>query len=267
MLLVAMIISPQHHFALVHIPKCAGTSVRHQLRTTDEGHIFTGGPRRHDELGVIDYAHIPLATLRSYMPREYALLREYDSFALARDPLERFGSALRQLFWQYEKRPMTLIPVAEIRQTTLGLLDKIASEIDNPSSKFIFFARQSSFIFDQGKQVTDHVLPVSLVPQLLDYYSRRIGVVLDRDRYSNQNAKLRYKKLGKIAYAMNSYVRSRLPPEMHARIKSMVLRLIAKPTNAAQASGVLDMPEIRAFVQDKYAGDIDIYARVMQQEP
>ncbi len=260
-----MIISPQHQFVFVHIPKCAGTSVRHQLRQCDPDHIFLGRPGDHPVLGQIDYAHIPMAQLRDHFPEYFADVQRYDAFALVRSPLDRFGSSLRQLMWQYEERPMTLIPRDELRETTLRLLDEVAAQIDNPSYQYIFFTRQSDYIFAGEEQVIDHVLPISLVPEIMDYFSTRTGVTLDRERRSNQNVELRFKSIGGLAYGVNRFVRRALPAGLHSRIKGAALKLIARKQTAAEASGLLDMPEVQDFVAEHYARDAQIFQTIEQQ--
>lgn len=254
-----MIISPKYEFAFIHIPKCAGTSVRHQLRACDPDHIFMGRPGKHPILGEIDFAHIPLAQLKEHFPKEFDYLVRFDAFALVRDPLERFGSALRQLMWQYEERPMTLIPADELRDITRRLLDRVAEEVEAPSYQYIFFTRQSDYLFDGGTQVIDHVIPIALVPELLDYFSQRTGVALDRARRSNQNVELRFKRIGGLAYKVNSLARQMLPTGLHSKIKGAALKLIAKKGTAADASGILDMPEVRDFVAKHYARDQQVY--------
>ena len=260
-----MIISPKHKFVFIHIPKCAGTSVRHQLRQCDPDHIFLGKPGEHPVLGQIDYAHIPIAQLKEHFADHYADVVAYDSFALVRDPLDRFGSSLRQLMWQYEERPMTLIPRDELRETTLRLLDEVDKEIDQPSYRYIFFSRQSDYIFDGDTQVTNHVLPISLVPELMDYFAARTGVALDRERRSNQNVELRFKGLGGLAYGVNRVIRKALPPTLHSKIKGAALKLIARKGTAAEASGLLDLPEVRDFVATHYARDQGVFDKVRQE--
>lgn len=262
-----MIISPRHQFVFIHIPKCAGTSVRHQLRECDPDHIFMDKPGNHPDLGKIDYAHIPVAQLKSHFPNEFAALRDYDSFALVRDPLDRFGSAIRQLLWQYERQPMTLISPEELRQRTLSILETLPEQIDNPTHRYIFFTRQADYIFDGQKQIVDHVLPVSLVPQVLDHFSTRCGVKLDRERRSNQNVELRIKGIGNLAYAVNRTARKLLPAQTHDRLKAAALNLIAQKKSAAEASGILDLPELRDFVARHYARDQEIFHRAESQIP
>jgi hypothetical protein len=260
-----MIICPNQKFVFVHIPKCAGTSVRSQIVRCDADHISFGRVGRHDVLGTIDYGHIPLDHLRVHFPTEYAAVQQLDSFAIVRDPLARFGSALRQVIWQYEKRPMTLIPPQELREKTLNMLDQVAQEIDEPSHPFIFFARQSRFIFDGDARIVDHLIPLDMVPDFIGYLSRRTGTPMETGVRANQNVDLKVKgRLGQMAYRINGAMRKVLPRGLHDRIKDTALSVLSTKQSAAQASGLLDLAEVKDFVQTHYAQDVKIYHDVMQ---
>jgi hypothetical protein len=259
-----MIICPTHGFVFVHIPKCAGSSVRGQIVHCDPAHVELGRAGTHPVLGTIDYGHIPLDQLRVHFPEHYAAVRDLDAFAVLRDPLARFGSALRQVLWQYEKRPMTLIPPDELREMTLRMLDTVAAEIAAPSHRFIFFMRQDRFVFDEGRQVTRHLIPLDLVPDFIGYLSRRTGVPMETGARANQNVDLRVKgPVGKLAFGVNHVLRATLPRGLHARIKDGALKVLSTKRSAAEAAGVLDLPELRDFVADHYAGDIRLYEAVM----
>lgn len=136
-----MIISPRHGFVFVHVPKCAGTSVRTQIATCDSAHVALAQTGMHPVLGHIDYGHIPLSQLREHFPTHYDYLERLDAFAVIRDPLSRFGSSLRQLLWQYEKTPMTMIPPNVLRERVLEVIGRVEDEIDAPSAPMIFFAQ------------------------------------------------------------------------------------------------------------------------------
>ena len=258
-----MIICPEQGFVFVHIPKCAGSSVRSQIVKCDPAHIARGDMSDHPVLGQIDLGHIPLSQMREHFPEDYAYVRDLPAFAVVRDPLDRFGSALRQVLWQYEQRPMTLIPPDELREKTLRLLDDIEAEIDNPSYRLIFFARQTEFVFDGEDRLVDHLIPIDLVADFLGFISQRTNVPLDTGARANQNVDLRFKWLGNIAYRVNGVLWKVLPKDAHARIKDAALRILANPgKNAANTSGVLDLPEVRDFVAEHYRGDQALFDSV-----
>lgn len=260
-----MIISPRHRFVFVHIPKCAGTSVRTQLVKCDPDHIAMAEVGMHPVLGKIDYGHVPLSMLRQYFPDEYARLEQFPSYAVVRDPLVRFGSSLRQMLWRYSQKPMTLIPPAELRALTLKALSDIAAELDRPSHQFIFFARQRDFIYDGDRRIVDHLIPMALVPDFIAHLGRVTGTKLEAGTRSNQNVELRFKSIGGIAYSVNDILRRSLPLDMHARIKGGALRLLSAKKSAAEASGILEMDEVRIFVERHYAEDARIHSETMVQ--
>lgn len=263
-----MIICPTHRFVFVHIPKCAGTSIRSQIVVCDPRHVAMARVGRHPVLGTIDYGHVPLDQLRMHFPNEYAALRSFDSFAVLRDPLARFGSALRQVLWQYEKRPMTLIPQAELRETTLRTLDRVAAEIDAPSHPYIFFMRQDRFVFDWNERVTQHLVPLEMVSDFIGYLSRRTGTPMETGARANQNVDLKVKgRLGKIAFGVNDALRRRLPGPLHALLKDTALKVLATRKSAAEVSGVLKIPEVRDFVAEYYARDTELHNAALRDGP
>jgi hypothetical protein len=274
-----MIICPTRGFVFVHIPKCAGSSVRSQVRRCDADHISMGDVAVHPVLGRIDYGHVPLGALHAHFPDAYAAVRDLPAFAVLRDPLERFGSALRQMLWRYEKRPMTAIPSAELRETTLRMLDDIAADLARvagdphavPSHKLVFFARQEGFVFDLGLEsrprLVEHALPMELVPDLIAHLGRRSGVSLDAGARANQNVDLKIRALGGPAYAVNGMLRRVLPERLHARVKAAALGLLSSGRSAADASGVLDMPEVRAFVAEHYIRDTVLHTDALKNIP
>lgn len=257
-----MIISPRHQFVFVHIPKCAGTSVRTQLIKCDPDHIGMAEVGTHPVLGDMDYGHVPLSILRQHFPREYSYLERFTSYAVVRDPLERFGSSLRQMLWRYDKRPMTLIPQDELRDLTLRTIKEVADQLDRPSSKYIFFARQRDFIHDEDRRIVDHLIPMELVPDFIAHIGRMTNTPMESGTRSNQNVELRFKRVGGLAYRVNDVLRRTLPLDIHARIKDGALRLLSARKNAAEASGILQMDEVRSFVETHYAEDARIHREV-----
>src|ERR1700744_524201 len=91
-----MIISDPHRFVFVHVPKCAGTSVRRALRAIDtsDGQFWRIG--EHPEMGAVHFAHLTLPDLARYFPETLAKIRDYQSMAIIRDPRDRFFSAIFQ---------------------------------------------------------------------------------------------------------------------------------------------------------------------------
>lgn len=227
-----MIISHRHRFVFVHIPKCAGTTVRTQLARCDPEHVSLQDSGTHPVLGQIDFGHIPLPVLRVHFPRYHASLADYPAFAV-------------------------------LRERALRILDAVAAEPDTPPARLIYFARQADFVFDGNTRLVEHLIPLDLVPEFLGYMGRRTGVALVTTARSNRNVELRFKRLGPLAFRVNDRLRRVLPSDFYGRLKTAALRLVARSGGAAEASGVLDLPEVRDFVATHYAGDARLYAEVV----
>jgi hypothetical protein len=267
-----MIICPTQGFVFVHIPKCAGSAVGSQIKLCDPDHVAFSKVVSHPELGTIDNVHVPLGPLRAHFPDRYAAVRDMVAFCMLRDPLERFGSSLRQMLWRFEKRPMTAIPPDELRDTALRTLEKVDAELDRPEERMpthqlVHFTRQVDYVYDRGERLVDHALPLELVPDLISYFSRLSGVPLDGGVRANQNVDLKVKALTGPAFAVNAALRRGLPQGAHARIKGAALRMLSSGRSAAESSGLLDLPEIREFVASHYARDAELYAAARADAP
>ena len=112
-----MILSKPHKFAFIHIPKCAGTTVRNLLQSFDsmEGH-FTSRVDTHPVLGQLDYVHMPLFVLRDYFPEEFEMVRDYWSFCCDAGSFARFASSVSQHLKMYTDRPIHMCAEKEVRK-------------------------------------------------------------------------------------------------------------------------------------------------------
>ena len=97
-----MIISDNYKFCFIHIPKCAGTSIRTMIQEADPGRFQQWGWNwmpRHQRYG--DTAHMPLIDLP---PNLLGQVRKYRAITVVRDPLDRFYSSVEQHFSQHNYR-------------------------------------------------------------------------------------------------------------------------------------------------------------------
>ena len=97
-----MIISDRHQFILVHIPKCAGVSIKKPLRCIDDSAGAFSRIADHPALGRIHWAHIPITDLKTHFPEIYDKLCSYCSVAIVRDPIDRFVSAVFQRMREFQ---------------------------------------------------------------------------------------------------------------------------------------------------------------------
>lgn len=94
-----MIISETKAFAFIHVPKCAGTSIRNSLSPHDTRnnylwmHYSMPGASETCANLSIDKAHMPLVISKNLYPDDSRLLSELTTFAASRHPIKRLTSA------------------------------------------------------------------------------------------------------------------------------------------------------------------------------
>ena len=119
-----MIISDRNKFVFIHIPKCAGTSVRSRIEHLDDRRgAYSSRLDEHPELGLLNYVHIPLSTLRDHFPHEYECVKAYRSLAIMRNPAERFVSSVSQYCNRYSDVEMRNHSIKTLRRQVDRLIE------------------------------------------------------------------------------------------------------------------------------------------------
>jgi hypothetical protein len=144
-----MIISHKHRFIFLHVPKCAGTSVRTKLLELDPdaetawNWQWSQGHGRY-----VDRAHQPLADL-FLSGRMRDLLSTYFVFAFVRNPYHRFLSAMREHL--KDSLPGSLATPAEV-------LRELSPTNIRYNVSYIHFCPQHYFTHIGNKRLVDLVL-------------------------------------------------------------------------------------------------------------
>lgn len=254
-----MIISDKHHFAFIHIPKCAGTSVRKTiLPFHDGGEWALKTLETHPEYGELDYRHLPLDLLQKINADVFEKVRTYDSYAIVRDPVARFRSAISQRAKMYLDTELPKLTEDE-------LLDHIQSVIDylngNPSvipSEYTHFIRQSDYIFLQDEQVVQNLFPLEHIERFFDAVREKFGVETLDIEHANQTRVFVHPSLKHVAYKGSDLARSILPATLYNTLRKSMRSLLMTPKKGIEASA-FEAPEVRKFVETYYAKDIALH--------
>jgi hypothetical protein len=163
-----MIISAQHRFIFVAIPKTGTHAVRQALREhmgpqdMEQVGLFVNRKMPIPELAKIGHGHLSLQQVRPYFrPDDFD---GFFKFAFVRNPFDRFISYcafMTREHGQFEKNPQ-------------GVMRHF---IDNPQWQHILFQPQHSFVTDSGGQLlTDYLGRVEAMQQSYDVAAERIGI-------------------------------------------------------------------------------------------
>jgi sulfotransferase famil protein len=163
-----MIISGQHKFIFVAIPKTGTHSVRRALREhmgpqdVEQVGLFVQRQFPIPDLARIGHGHITLQQVRPYLKPE--AWESYFKFAFVRNPFDRFVSYCS--FMMREGDAFERDPKAVMRHF-----------LAKPPHDHILFHPQHSFVTDaSGKLLTDYVGRVEEMQKSYDEVSARIGI-------------------------------------------------------------------------------------------
>lgn len=259
-----MILSDQYRFVFVHIPKCAGTSVRKAvLPFHDADSRFLKAIEIHPKLGQIDYRHLPLKLLRDLDRDAFDKFDVYESYAILRDPFQRFRSAMSQRAKMYVGKEIAQLDEDEMYSETNRVIDYLLAEPAVITSDFIHFARQSDFVQINGKRIVQNLYPVERLDLLLTALGRHIGIETLEVGHANKTKVHRYPKLKHVLYSGSSLARRLLPGSLHETLRTSARRALMTSSEAAQFP-IFEQNYVVDFIKTYYCTDIALHQEILR---
>lgn len=269
-----MIINDTHKFVFIHIPKCAGTSVRHFLQPYDQmDGAHTARVADHPDLGRIDYVHIPLFVLREHFPAEHAKVLGYHSYAVIRDPYARFRSSLSQHLRKYSGHEISRMKPKAVQNAVDSAL-RLLRDHQAPKSylphQYIHFQRQIDFIYDQDKRLVEHIYSTRQIDRMLEHISAATGIRLAHpgnpaEVKANETRFYRNTWIRVLVESSKPVLKAVLREERWESLKQATQhRVFTSSDRRLQA--IFDSDHVRDFIADYYQDDIDLFETVHQSE-
>ena len=252
-----MIISDKYKFAFVHIPKCAGSSVRRANPSINdpflEQHFI-----EHEVLGTLHVAHIPLDVLRDYFPDYMERVMRYESFAVMREPMDRFCSSVAQRcrllgYTLAEITPELLMDVA------LNTIDVLRDPANRMDVNYVHFLPQADFIELDGERIINHIDLAGDFRHLNDFLRKNGLNAISDSPPRNMNFGLAYGLFNPVVKPVQLLGRRVLPQMAKDRIWRV---LVTAGFLKRRSSGYEQMRghrHIAEFVQSHYAEDHELY--------
>ena len=269
-----MIISEKHQFSFIHIPKCAGTSVRQILQPFDsyQGR-FTGRVDHHLTFGQLDYVHIPLFVLQDHFPSEFEAVMNYWSFAVVRDPFARFASSVSQRLRKYSDRPVQNRPTEDIRSfvhETINYLLQHEQERHLLPPEFIHFQRQIDYIKLDDEQIVGSLYTVNQIGELLADVSQKTGQNLlanasDSSKMSANRTIVYRNDLLRRVIDTSRPVINKFNKFLPEPVKQTLRDRVYVPRDQ-RIKHLFETEHVQAFIRNYYADDIKLYERVSETE-
>ena len=259
-----MIISDSKRFVFIHIPKCGGTSVRQQLSFLDErGGAYEARIYEHPAIGATDFVHLPLATLKAFFPEEYERVQSYRSFAILREPHERFQSAVAQFCNYQTDTPFKLLSTKALETLVRGLADRLESQAARLQSTMplppplIHFQPQRDYIFCGEQRIVQTITPIDELYSLEAELQFFLGHKVSFEEKANQSLYYKSERSRRILNAVN-----RITPAPGRFIPSFMRIFLGRALYDSKPKAVRDLFEsdfVVEFVESFYANDLVLW--------
>lgn len=276
-----MIVSDTYRFAFIHIPKCAGTTVRAALEQFDERHeVMTRGLDAHPSrpftyapapgAPFADFHHLTLAQLQRWFPAELARIAESQSFAVIREPHERLISSLSQRLKQFHGLAVEDLPpsrIASALDETLAQLDGLLADRSDLPFDFVHFQPQADYILLDGSRVVEQLFGMNQMAQFqaaiaAHFAPHDIAIAPFHLIRENTSKTHRFKALHRMMTASEGLTRTAkamLPKSLKKQLRGALYR--------ERGDALRDLAQshaVRGFVARHYARDLELWAQTQR---
>lgn len=259
-----MLVSQRHKTAFVHIPKCGGSTVRHQFSNiSDIGTDFSGF-FKHPALGPVRLGHLPLWAVSEYYPEAFEILTRCQSHALSRNVFDRFESAVSQHLFQHQKKRINDFDLDEVLKVSQDIIENIRSNDRLVSAQYCHFIRQADFIFLEGERIIDKVYPLSAINQLVKDLSAATGSTASTALQSNQTLHFKVKGSEKVFRQLSGMTKRILPLKIHSHAKKIAKNLFTEKGSTHKGFAQRNNA-ISDFIRTYYAQDIILFDAASKQ--
>jgi len=260
-----MIINDLHKVVFVHVPKCGGVTIRTLLGPCDDAEGSFKGVRIHEELGKIDYGHIPLFVLQEHFPAEYQKIKDYETYATVRNPWRRFPSSLSQYVKWYGEAPIRYLTSSEIHTHVDEVIDVLQDHEHDQSYlpyQFIHFQRQIDFVYNNGRKLVKSIYAIENISDLILSIGNKIDKEFDdavERGYSKNETMVFRNKLARYVYGIAKSKIWPLVPTNIQKLSAGVLRDAVYVSRQSKLGHIFESDYIQDFVRSYYAKDIKMY--------
>lgn len=255
-----MIISDKYRFIFIHIPKCAGGFIRRKLDPFDDYKGFFGA-NAPTNLSHGIYMHIPLYKLKEFYPKEFEKIVSYDSFAILRDPYERFSSSIAQRLKEFKNKPFHRLSSNEIHSEVDEVLRYLENQDEIDDYSYIHFTPQSQFVYFNDELLVKNLYTLNSLDIMLLHIKRIIGdrkLIEVEDKTINLTDVYRNEYLRKIFESLRPLLSNTILPMIPEKFKIMIRKSLYYPKKYTNIN-VFNSREVRNFIGKYYHDDIELF--------
>lgn len=258
----------------IHIPKNGGQSVRNAMArlapldfsplaedlgiSPEEAQAVSEAGFEHPDLGSIHPAHLPLWALRDAFPASYRAFTNARSFALTRDPRDRFLSALIQRLKEFKGAGAIRADDPVVPQEARAVCDWLSGRDRVADLEYVHFIRQVDFTDLDGARAVGAVFPMNNAAAAAAWLVAAGGPELD---ITHDHARRQPKPWAKIIQPVARFAGRNLMPDALRRALHPLWMKSGVFSNAAATYATVSLGnDVEAFIAEHYAADAALHA-------
>ncbi|MEM1387902.1 MAG: hypothetical protein AAF748_01745 [Pseudomonadota bacterium] len=268
-----MIYAPECDVCFMHIPKNAGQSIRNALArrtslsfdalardlnvTLAEAEAATEAGFDHATLGPIKPEHLPLATIEVHFPHVWDVLRQTRVFALARDPRDRFISALLQRMREFAGSGAIRADEPEVNEEAAKVCAWLEGNRASLDLDYIHFMPQHMYVAHAGQRLVQTLFPMHAMRGLEAWLNQEAGLDLS---VSHDHARRQPKTWAKRLQPAARFAGHKLMPAALRRALHPIWVRSGVFSDAARGYDRIDLgDETERFIADFYKADFALF--------
>lgn len=256
-----MLLSSELNFAFVHVPKCGGTSLRESFRNMPGLHNPLAAARAAIPFET-DPNHVQLCVLRDHAPDLLARIGACSSYALLRDPVARFPSAVAQHCKMFHGVEAGALSASDLGEVTRAAIAYLRTEDPVRDRRYIHFERQVRFTHLDGRQVVTRLYRLDAQAALIEDVAATTGYRAPSLNESNASVGFRNAALQRIRMGVPRPLKRLARDHMPLAGKRAIDRLFFRPSLTDTRLEAILTPETRTFIAEFYAEDFAAFRAI-----
>lgn len=266
--------APDVDLAFIHIPKNGGQSVRNALEdatplsyaplaqdlsvSEEEARTASEAGFEHPILGSIHPAHLPLPTMRDHFPACWEAFQSAKSFALIREPRDRFISALMQRMREFGDDEVIRSDDPRVAAEAQRVAEMLTNDgRETLPLEFVHFNRQAKFTDLDGQRMLSRIFPVDETSRLTSWLVDTVGLSIS---IGHDHARRQPKRWAKKIVPIARFIGRNLMPIGLKRAVYGAWTNSAVFSDAASSYQSLDLgSDVDAFILEYYSYDFSLY--------
>lgn len=223
---------------------------------------------------MIDHAHIPLFTLRDLYPYQFEQVCAFESFAIVRNPFDRFFSSVQQKMRVDMSRKGSntrSFTASDIHNEIEAVVAYLSGLPDSPHQlpyNYIHFQRQTDYIFYNDVRIVKYVYCLGQLDQFYDAIEEKIGIPRNFMTKQNHENSANRSLLFRNDVAQWIQIATKQVRKVLAPITPIQIRRLYTLSTKVMSSNSLTLhmnPAVRHFIESYYKKDINLFESICQR--